>query len=903
MPSSTSPAAGRLPLLARMHVGTKLLLLVLLPVCVILALTIVSAADDQRDANRLHDFRAATRMSFLAHDAVQALAAARLATAVRRVRPSSVTRADVASAQRRADAALQSAAGQAARQEQPIDVAGRLDAIRRSLRALRVETATRSLSARELTDRYGVIVDSLIAVVRGLDASRPARASGRAADAYVALLEATEAAERERVNLATALAATGAPNPPFPLRWVALEAAELDAFRQNATGRLAAELDAILFSPAGLRVRSIRARLEADVPRTVSRTSLGQWLAASGERLAALRRLEREAAAGLEAAASGDLSAAEASFRRNLAVSLAVVILVVAFALVLRRSITRPLGDLSEAARRLSRGELTSGVPYAGRDEIGDVAAAFRDLRVTAERFAQEIRAMNVAIEHNRLEHRADVRVFDGTWARLLGGVNATMEAVAGLQSRRRRAEREAEDIFDLSLDLLCIAGVDGYFKRVNPAFERTLGYSSEELLSRPLLEFVHPDDHERTRAALESQARGESLVHFENRYIHRDGSLRWIQWNSRPAPGERGLVYAAARDVTDSRRAREEQAALRRVATLVAEGHDPADVFGAVAAEVGRLLDADATRLLRYEQERTATIVAGYGASDPALNVGARVTLDRLPDLGAGAGVDAPIVVSGRAWGVIVAVFDRRDAVRIDTQARMAQFTELVATAVANAQSGAELTASRQRIVETADETRRRIERDLHDGAQQRLVQAIIALKMARGRVSGDEGPTAQLIAEGLAHTEEAIAEIRELARGIHPAILFERGLVRALEALARRSPIPVTLHGEVDEGLPERVEVTAYYVVSEALANVAKHADASSAHVTVDQGEGKLRLCIADDGSGGADPSRGSGLTGLKDRVETGGGTLTVDSPPGEGTRLTAELPLHAAQTAVSS
>jgi hypothetical protein len=208
-----------------------------------------------------------------------------------------------------------------------------------------VETATRSLSARELTDRYGVIVDSLIAVVRGLDASRPARASGRAADAYVALLEATEAAERERVNLATALAARGAPNPPFPLRWVALEAAELDAFRQNATGRLAAELDAILFSPAGLRVRSIRARLEADVPRTVSRTSLGQWLAASGERLAALRRLEREAAAELEAAASGDLSTAEASFRRNLAVSLAVVILVVAFALVLRRSITRPLGD------------------------------------------------------------------------------------------------------------------------------------------------------------------------------------------------------------------------------------------------------------------------------------------------------------------------------------------------------------------------------------------------------------------------------------------------------------------------------------------------------------------------------------------------------------------------------
>ena len=511
-------------------------------------------------------------------------------------------------------------------------------------------------------------------------------------------------------------------------------------------------------------------------------------------------------------------------------VSLAVLVLVIAFALLLRRSITRPLADVSEGARRLSSGELASDVPYAGRDEIGDVAAAFRDLRVTAERFAEEIRAMNVAIEDNRLEHRADVRALDGTWARLLQGMNATMEAVAGLQSRRRRAEREAADIFDLSLDLLCIAGVDGYFKRVNPAFERTLGYSSEELLSRPVVEFIHPDDRERTSAAIESQARGESVVQFENRYIHRDGSLRWIQWNSRPAPDEQGLIYAAARDVTDSRRAREEQTALRRVATLVAEGSDPADLFEAVAVEVGRLLDADATRLLRYEDDGTATVVAAYGSSGPAVDVGVR-----LPSTACASSARAP---SSRPrssspavpWGVIVASFERPDAVRPDTEARMAQFTELVATAVANAESSAELAASRRRIVETADETRRRIERNLHDGAQQRLVHTIISLKLARGTEDGNGRPTAELVGEGLEHAEAALAEMRELARGIHPAILSERGLVRALEALAERSPVPVALEAHVDDGLPERVEVTAYYVASEALANVAKHAKASS-------------------------------------------------------------------------
>jgi PAS domain S-box-containing protein len=466
---------------------------------------------------------------------------------------------------------------------------------------------------------------------------------------------------------------------------------------------------------------------------------------------------------------------------------------------------------------------------------------------------------------------------------------------------RRRRAERVVDDLFELSLDLLCVAGLDGWFKRVNPAFEQTLGYTTRELLSRPLRDFVHPDDRESTQDAIRVLGQGGDLGPFVNRFLRSDGVIRWLQWSARALP-ERGLVYAAARDVTDNRVLTNEQTALRRVATLVAGRGDPADLFEAVAVEVGQLLDADATRLMRYQDDGTAAVVAGYGVADPALDVDARLTVDRSQSLlewGAGAAVTAPIVVSGRTWGIIVAAFKRPDAVRPDTEARMARFTELVATAVANAQSRAELTASRRRIVETADETRRRIERDLHDGAQQRLVHTIITLELARSALS-DDGPSAQLVDQALEHAQQAIAETRELAQGIHPAVLSRFGLVPALEDIVLRSPVPITLEAHIDGRLPPSVEVTAYFVVSEALTNVAKHAKASSGRVKVDQRNGLLRLEITDDGVGGADPTRGSGLVGLNDRVEANGGTLSVESRPGEGTRLDITLPLRVAEPA---
>jgi signal transduction histidine kinase len=224
-----------------------------------------------------------------------------------------------------------------------------------------------------------------------------------------------------------------------------------------------------------------------------------------------------------------------------------------------------------------------------------------------------------------------------------------------------------------------------------------------------------------------------------------------------------------------------------------------------------------------------------------------------------------------------------------------MAQFTELVATAVANAESSAELAASRRRIVATADEARRRLERDLHDGAQQRLVSTVVVLKLVRKQLGDAGGAIAELVEEALTNAERGMDEVRDLARGIHPRILSSGGLGPALVTLARRSHVPVTVDVQTDERWPENVEVTAYYVASEALTNAAKHAHASKVRVTVDSDDRRIVLSVRDDGIGGADPS-GSGLIGLRDRVAALGGTLAVHSEPGSGTVLIAKIPVSA-------
>jgi PAS domain-containing protein len=301
---------------------------------------------------------------------------------------------------------------------------------------------------------------------------------------------------REQVDVAAlfasepadALAASSA------TRWSGLEAAQFDVFRDNATGPLPADLEAVLFSPSGITVTAVRDALANRALDALREPSLAGWVEASGTRIASLRDLQSGARKNLAATASNDLAASRRRSLRDVGISLAVLLVVTGLALALRRSITSPLREVSEAAQHMSGGDLTVQVRYRGRDEIGDVATAFRNLHVTVERLAEEIREMTAAVRHNRLEHRVDIAAFEGTWSQLMTGLNDTMAAFAELEGRRERAERELSDFFQLSLDLLCIGNFDGYFTRVNPAFERTLGYPLAELTSRPFGEFVHPD-------------------------------------------------------------------------------------------------------------------------------------------------------------------------------------------------------------------------------------------------------------------------------------------------------------------------------------------------------------------------------------------------------------------------
>ena len=362
-----------------------------------------------------------------------------------------------------------------------------------------------------------------------------------------------------------------------------------------------------------------------------------------------------------------------------------------------------------------------------------------------------------------------------------------------------------------------------------------------------------------------------------------------------------------------------DEQAALRRVATLVAHGEPPDVVFAAVAEEAGRLLSPDQTILTATTPTAMATVVRLEGERRGRAG---RVAVSRHHSRVAGScretgrpariddhgedvaaafavrsGVGAPITVEGRLWG-LVALASTGEQPPPDTEGRLADFTELVATAIANAQAQAELTASRARIVATADQTRRRIERDLHDGAQQRLVSLVLQLRAAQAAIPPGLDELAAELDQVAAGLDGALEELREFARGIHPAILAEGGLGPALRTLARRSPVPIQLQVSTQDRLPEPVEVAAYYVVSEALANATKHAQAANVTVEVEQADGVLGVSVRDDGVGGADLARGSGLVGLKDRVEALGGRITLQSELGTGTSLSVELPLNAGQ-----
>jgi signal transduction histidine kinase len=366
-----------------------------------------------------------------------------------------------------------------------------------------------------------------------------------------------------------------------------------------------------------------------------------------------------------------------------------------------------------------------------------------------------------------------------------------------------------------------------------------------------------------------------------------------------------------------------DEQAALRRVATLVARGAPAAEMFAAVVTEIGQLFpQANAAALSRYETHDTLTLIGKWSRTDGYLPVGARYplaegtvsslidetrrpgrieldaeTLSSLPsairDLGWVSVVGAPILVDGRLWGLVGISSTTEESLPPSTEERLMEFTELVATAIANAESRAELTASRARIVAAGDEARRRIERDLHDGTQQRLVSLALAARAAAAELpteSRELRTRLSIIAAGLG---SAVEELQELSRGIHPSILSDAGLGPALESLSLRSPIPVGLEVMTRERFPQPIEAAAYFAASECLANAAKHSEASRIDVALTLESEALLLSVCDDGIGGADPGQGSGLAGLRDRVEALGGSLEINSKPGEGTSIAVTLP----------
>ena len=386
-----------------------------------------------------------------------------------------------------------------------------------------------------------------------------------------------------------------------------------------------------------------------------------------------------------------------------------------------------------------------------------------------------------------------------------------------------------------------------------------------------------------------------------------------------------------------------DEQASLRRVATLVAEGGGATEVFDAVCEETGRLVGATSVNLSNYTPDGFNVTMAGWSLRDTHVPVGTRFPVS--PDTVGGtivrtnaptrmdswegatselallvrargirSSVGAPVMVDGQLWGALVAATDGDETLPAGTELRLARFTELIAIAISNATTRSALIASRARIVSAGDEARRRIERNLHDGTQQRLIALGLDLQRARAGIPEDQRETHATLEQMERDLESILEDLRELSHGLHPPLLARRGLRSSLQALARRSPIPVDVNIHLSERPPAPLETAVYYVISEALTNAVKHSHASEISVTITTDDaggpfgvdldgrrrvGNLRATIVDDGIGGADPGEGSGLTGLFDRVDALGGRFAFDSPPRSGTRISVELPLESPAT----
>ena len=366
-----------------------------------------------------------------------------------------------------------------------------------------------------------------------------------------------------------------------------------------------------------------------------------------------------------------------------------------------------------------------------------------------------------------------------------------------------------------------------------------------------------------------------------------------------------------------------EEQAALRRVATLVASGAEAPAIFRAVAEEAGRLLGAASAATIRYDDDAAVTVGRWHDGEPRGFVVGTSVPLAgsdgltavvyrtgrsaRIDDYsgvrghaaammrhnGYGTAVAAPVVAGGRTWGLVLVASNAPDTLGPDAERRLGDFAELVALGLESAEAREQLNASRLRILEAGLSERRRLERNLHAGAQQRLVSLAIQLRVLETQLGGDADGAKQLVAGARRELDLAMKELRELARGLHPAVLTDRGLAAALGSLADSAALPVTIRGASDERLGEAVEAGAYFVVAESITNAVKHSGAAGIEVRLERVPGGLRIEIADDGRGGANPASGTGLRGLADRVEALGGTFAVADRAGGGTVVSVALP----------
>src|SRR6476659_1890279 len=505
-----------------------------------------------------------------------------------------------------------------------------------------------------------------------------------------------------------------------------------------------------------------------------------------------------------------------------------------------------------------------------------------------------------------------------------------------------------AKVLTETTMSLVCVLDQDARILFFNDACERVTGFSRGEVVGCDARDYVIPPEEAETFKEVLDYIWKTGLSSPQvGHWLTKDGRRKLIAWSNRRIPSENGepaLLVTSGIDLSapdsgdegaleggpeaklaEVGRLAQEQRALRRVATLVASEASPERVFTAVSVVCVRVIKVDASAVLRYEGDDTATIVGRHSrvGDEDAFTLGLRLpadentgigrvlrtgaparihdytnrtgqTADNMRLMGYRSSVSAPIIVAGIMWGAVGIA--SAEPLPADTEGRLSAFCELVSLAVASAQAREDLSASRARLVKAGDVQRRKLERNLHDGAQQRLVSLALTIRLARRQLETNPEAVAASLEGAANELDLALAELRELARGLHPAALTEQGLGPAITAAVQRLPIEVDI-SVPDIRLPENIEATVYYIVLEALTNVARHAEATNAKVTIQLDDDVLRFEITDDGRGGADPASGTGILGLRDRAEAVGGTLFVISPPGKGTLVTAQLPLSSA------